>query len=41
VTIPVTRGDVTADGAIESAEIGRAVRAALDTFADAIRSAAD
>ena len=38
VTIPVTRGDVAADGTIENAEIGRAVRAALDTFAREIRS---
>ena len=38
VTIPVARGDVGADGAIASAEIRHAVRAALDTFARAIRS---
>jgi NAD(P)H-dependent FMN reductase len=38
VTIPVARGDVAADGTIASAEIRRAVRAALDTFARAIRS---
>ena len=38
VTIPVARGDVAADGTIENADIGRAVRAALDTFAHAIRS---
>ena len=38
VTIPVARGDVDADGAIESAEIRQEVRAALDTFAGAIRS---
>ncbi|MFL5618653.1 MAG: NADPH-dependent FMN reductase [Gemmatimonadaceae bacterium] len=41
ITIPVARGDVDADGRIENAEIGRAVRAALDTFAEAIRSATD
>jgi hypothetical protein len=40
VTIPVARGDVDADGAIASAEIRRAVRAALDSFARAIRSPA-
>jgi len=38
VTIPVARGDVAADGRIENAEIGRAVRATLDTFAREIRS---
>ena len=38
VTIPVARGDVAADGTIESAEIRQGVRAALDTFARAIRS---
>jgi len=40
LTIPVTRGDVAADGRIESAEIGRAVRIALEEFAREIRSAA-
>ena len=40
VTIPVARGDVDSDGAIESAEIRQGVRAALDTFAGAIRSLA-
>jgi chromate reductase, NAD(P)H dehydrogenase (quinone) len=40
VTIPVARGDVAADGTIESAEIRQEVRAALDTFAHAIRSPA-
>jgi chromate reductase, NAD(P)H dehydrogenase (quinone) len=40
VTLPVARGDVAADGTIESAEIGRALRAALDTFAREIRSPA-
>jgi hypothetical protein len=34
----VTRGDVGGDGTIENAEIGRAVRAALDAFAREIRS---
>ena len=38
VTIPVARGDVAADGTIESAEIRHAARAALDTFARAIGS---
>jgi NAD(P)H-dependent FMN reductase len=38
VTIPVTRSDVAPDGTIASAEIRHAVRAALDTFARAIRS---
>ena len=38
VTIPVARGDVAADGTIASAEIRQALRAALDTFARAIRS---
>ena len=37
-TIPVARGDVDSDGAIESAEIRQRLRAALDTFASAIRS---
>jgi chromate reductase, NAD(P)H dehydrogenase (quinone) len=37
-TIPVTRGDVAADGAIESTEIRTALRAALDTFARDIAS---
>lgn len=40
VTIPVARGDVAADGTISSAEIRQALRAALDTFARAIRSPA-
>ena len=40
VTIPVARGDVAADGTIESGEIRQGVRAALDTFARAIRSPA-
>jgi NAD(P)H-dependent FMN reductase len=35
-TIPVTRGDIGADGTIESADIRRAVRDALDAFAGAI-----
>lgn len=38
-TIPVTRGDVDASGAIASPDIRRAVRGALDVFAHAIRSA--
>jgi NAD(P)H-dependent FMN reductase len=38
VTTPVARGDVAADGTIESTEIRQGVRAALDTFARAIRS---
>ena len=37
VTISVGRGDVASDGTIASAEIRQAVRAALDTFARAIR----
>ena len=37
-TIPVTRGDLAADGTIESTEIRAAVRAALDTFARDIAS---
>ena len=38
VTIPVTRGDLGADGAITSPEIARATRAALDVFARAMRT---
>jgi hypothetical protein len=34
----VARGDVAADGTIESTELRQGVRAALDTFARAIRS---
>ena len=39
VRIPVNRGDVAADGAIENPEIRQALRAALDAFAREIRSA--
>jgi len=39
-TIPVTRGDVAADGTIESAEISAALRAALDAFVRGIEAAA-
>ncbi|PYP79981.1 MAG: hypothetical protein DMD35_06620 [Gemmatimonadetes bacterium] len=38
VTIPVARGDVGADGTIESAEIRRALRDTLDAFAREIRA---
>jgi chromate reductase, NAD(P)H dehydrogenase (quinone) len=39
-TIPVTRADVDATGNIASAEIGGAMRAALDAFARGIRATA-
>lgn len=39
-TIPVARGEVGPDGAIASAEIGRALREALAAFARAIRTTA-
>jgi chromate reductase, NAD(P)H dehydrogenase (quinone) len=39
-TIPVARGDVAADGSIESAEIRSALRAALDAFVRGIEAAA-
>jgi chromate reductase len=39
-TIPVTRGDVAADGTIENSEIRSALRAALDAFVRGIEAAA-
>ncbi len=39
-TIPVARGDVKADGTIESTEIRSALRAALDAFVRGIQAAA-
>ncbi len=38
VTIPVTRGDLNADGSITSPELGRATRDALEVFARSIRT---
>ena len=38
VTIPVTRGDVDAEGRIVSQEITRATRDALEAFARSIRA---
>lgn len=38
VTIPVTRGDLDAEGGIASADIARATREALDHFARGIRT---